>query len=125
MNWQKTPAELVELFDASLPDDPAVQRRKMFGYPAAFVSGNMFAAMHQSDMIVRLPKDQYDELLAIPGAGPFEPMPGRAMTGYAVIPETILGDPRLVRGWLERGFAHAAAMPPKLRKPSARSRRRA
>jgi TfoX/Sxy family transcriptional regulator of competence genes len=122
MKWQKAPPELIEMFDAALPDSPDVQRRQMFGYPAAFVNGNMFAGLHQSQMIVRLPKDQYDELLAVPGAGPFEPMPGRPMRGYAVIPEAMQSDEPVLRAWLERGRAHAASLPPKERKPR-RSRR--
>jgi TfoX/Sxy family transcriptional regulator of competence genes len=117
MEWQKTPPELVELFHAAVPADPFVQRRQMFGFPAAFVNGNLFASMHQADMVVRLPKDQYDELLAIPGAAPFEPMPGRAMTGYAVLPEAIRDDPASARAWLQRAFVNAAAMPAKERKP--------
>ncbi|HTE84526.1 MAG TPA: TfoX/Sxy family protein [Dehalococcoidia bacterium] len=123
MNWEKTPPEMVELFDASLPDDPAVQRRKMFGFPAAFVNGNMFASMHQAQMVVRLPKDQYDVLLAIPGAAPFEPMPGRAMSGYAVLPEAVRDDRTSSRAWLERAFVNAAAMPAKQRKPAAKRKR--
>ena len=34
MAWEKAPRALVELFAESLPDDPRIERRKMFGYPA-------------------------------------------------------------------------------------------
>jgi TfoX/Sxy family transcriptional regulator of competence genes len=123
MEWEKSPPELVELFNATLPDDPAVQRRQMFGYPGAFVNGNMFAGTHKSQLIVRLAKDDYDELLAIPGAGPFEPMPGRRMGGYAAVPESMLGDDRLLRSWLQRAFTNASAMPAKQRKSPVKRRR--
>ena len=41
MAWKKAPAALIDLFGASLPDDPRIERRQMFGYPAAFVNGNL------------------------------------------------------------------------------------
>ncbi len=44
MAWIKAPPEMIELFAASLPLDPATERRTMFGYPCAFVNGNMFCA---------------------------------------------------------------------------------
>ena len=122
MNWKQPSQEMTDLFNSSLPEDPLVQHRKMFGFPAAFVNGNLFASMHQTQMVVRLPKEQYDELLAIPGAAPFEPMPGRAMSGYAVVPDSILEEPDKLREWLERGFKHAMALPAKERKPAKRRR---
>jgi hypothetical protein len=45
MVWQKSPAALIARFDELLPKDPRVARRKMFGYPAAFVNGRMFAGL--------------------------------------------------------------------------------
>jgi TfoX/Sxy family transcriptional regulator of competence genes len=124
MAWQKSPPELIEQFASSLPDDPAVERRQMFGFPVAFANGNMFAGLHESQMFVRLPKEQYDELLAEPGAGPFEIMPGRPMKDYAVLPETIRSDTPGLRAWLARAFAHALSLPPKERKPRPRTRGR-
>ncbi len=39
--WKKSSAKLIAAFDASLPVDPRVERRSMFGYPCAFTGGNM------------------------------------------------------------------------------------
>ena len=64
MKWTKSPPELVELFDEVVPSAPAVQRRQMFGYPAAFVNGNMFAGLHQSNVVLRLPEPQLEEFMA-------------------------------------------------------------
>jgi hypothetical protein len=41
--WKKSPPALVERFEAIVPALSGAERRKMFGYPAAFVGGNMFA----------------------------------------------------------------------------------
>lgn len=122
MPWEKSPAELIERFHAALPEDPRVQRRQMFGYPAAFVGGNHFAGTFQASIVVRLDEAGYRELLALPGAAPFEPMPGRSMRGYAVLPEAVEADPTALSAWLERSFIHAAAMPAKV--PKARTPRK-
>ena len=37
MEWQKSPDDVARAFDAALPDDPRLERRKMFGFPAGFV----------------------------------------------------------------------------------------
>jgi hypothetical protein len=58
----------------------------------------------------------------MPGAEPFEPMPGRVMSGYAVLPEAMLGEPDAVRAWLERAHDYAATLPAKQPKPPRRRR---
>ena len=40
-SFDKSPPELVARFGAVLDDYPEAERKKMFGYPAAFVGGNM------------------------------------------------------------------------------------
>jgi hypothetical protein len=40
--WRKSPDDLIARFHAALPDDPRIECRKMFGYPCAFVGGNLF-----------------------------------------------------------------------------------
>ncbi len=90
MAWTKSPQSLVDLFADALPDDPRIERRKMFGYPAIFVGGNMCAGLFQDRMFARLAPADADALPG--GAQPFEPMPGRAMKGYAHNPDDILAD---------------------------------
>ncbi len=119
MQWTKSPPELVELFDEIAPRAPGVERRKMFGYPAAFVNGNMFAGLHQSDLVLRLPEPQLRQFLTLDGARPFEPMPGRPMKGYAVAPQALLEDKPALAGWLEQSFEAIAALPPKENKAKA------
>jgi TfoX/Sxy family transcriptional regulator of competence genes len=114
-SWSKSPAELQAAFAAALDRFPNAERRKMFGYPAAFANGNMWTGLHQANWVVRLPDAARTELFAIAGARPFEPMPGRPMTGFALLPESILEDPDALYDWLERAYAHALAMPPKER----------
>ena len=117
MAWEKAPAGLAEAFDRALPDDPRIERRKMFGCPCAFVGGNMFAGVHQSDLMVRLPEAGRQEMVDRHGARIFEPMPGRPMREYVVVPDRLRDDEPALRGWVGRAFEHAAALPPKEKKP--------
>jgi TfoX/Sxy family transcriptional regulator of competence genes len=113
--WTKTPEETVVLFNESLPVDDRVERRKMFGYPCAFVNNNLFTGTHQADIIVRLPPDRQAAVIAAGGAG-FEPM-GRRMKEYVTLPTERLGDDAFVAEWIGHAFAYASALPPKVKKP--------
>jgi len=111
--WAKSPPALVDAFAAALPDDPRVERRSMFGYPAAFANGQLFTGLHQSDLMVRLGDTDRAALLALRGAKPFEPMPGRPMREYAVVPAAMHADRRALRGWMKKALGYASALPPK------------
>ena len=116
MKWRKAPGALVETFEAALPDDGSAEPRQMFGYPAAFVNGNMAAGLHQEDLIVRLPEARRAVLLAKPGARIFEPMPGRAMWEYVVVPPPIVAKASALRAWIREAVAYAGTLPGKPKK---------
>jgi TfoX/Sxy family transcriptional regulator of competence genes len=119
MAWEKAPQWLVELFGVSLPDGRGLERRKMFGYPAAFANGHMFAGVFQDVVFARLPPRERAELEAEYGVRHFEVMPGRPMTAYYVFPDAILEDEAEFARLLAAAYAGAAAMPPKEKKPRA------
>jgi hypothetical protein len=52
--WEKSSPELVALFEALAPEEPAISRKKMFGWPCCFVNGNLLAGLHKQSMIFRL-----------------------------------------------------------------------
>jgi hypothetical protein len=111
-SFTKSPPELVDRFGAVLEGYPNAVRKKMFGYPAAFVGGNMATGLFADQWVVRLPDDQIAAAKAA-GAGSFEPMPGKPMKSFVVIPSAEVDDDTALRGWVERGLAHAASMAPK------------
>ncbi|HYV56725.1 MAG TPA: TfoX/Sxy family protein [Candidatus Nitrosopolaris sp.] len=115
MAWKPAPPELVKMFDRVVPANPAIERRKMFGYPAAFTNGNMFAGLHEDRLVLRLGDEAAAEIKRR-GAKDFEPMPGRAMRGWVVVPQEILASAALTEGWITRAYHHAAEMPRKTRK---------
>ncbi len=112
MKWKKSPPALVALFSSVVPGAPAEQR-KMFGYPAAFVNGNLFMALHQDSFILRLSKEQ---TLKLKGAKPFEPMPGRKMKEYIVAPKAVVKDESALREWVGRSLEYVSSLPGKAKK---------
>ncbi len=120
MPWEKPSPELMRKLDdavatAAQASGVPVELKPMFGCPAYFVNGNMVAGVHQSSLMLRLPEDGRAEVLAL-GGGPFEPMPGRPMREYVVLPETVLGDAVATAAWVRRGVEHTASLPPKAKK---------
>jgi hypothetical protein len=112
MAWEKSPQELADRFGRIMDRFPDTERRKMFGYPAAFVGGNMVTGLHQRNWVVRLPADQQAAALS-EGASAFEPMPGRPMKNFLALPAPIIADDEAVAGWVERAIAHGKTLPPK------------
>ena len=84
----------------------------MFGYPSAFVNGNMFAGTFQDSIIVRLAETDRAALLRLKGAAPFEPM-GHPMKEYIVVPAGMVAKPKELGAWIERGHRYALTLPAK------------
>ena len=118
MTWRKPREDLVQLLHDVIPEGQApVDFKPMFGGPCYWSSGNMFAAVHQESLLVRLGEEDRADLLSQPGAHLFEPMEGRPMKEYVVFPGEMLADRDALRGWMARGLAYAASLPPKEKKP--------
>jgi TfoX/Sxy family transcriptional regulator of competence genes len=116
--WRKPREDLVELLHDVIPEgDAPVEFKPMFGGPCYWTGGNMFAAVHQESIFVRLGEDDRAALLAHHGAHLFEPMEGRPMREYVVFPEEMLADPGALRAWMAKGLTYAASLPPKEKKP--------
>lgn len=113
MSFPKPDAESRAFFDSLVPDDPLVQSRPMFGNRAAFVNGNMFLALFGSKVAVRLSDADRAELLKTSGTEIFEPMPGRPMKEYVVLPQAWRKQRSKAEKWVERSFGWASALPPK------------
>ena len=116
MAWTKSPEALQNLFIEALPDNPRIERRRMFGYPSAFVNGNMFAGLFQDQMFARLPPTDRAALERRFGPLPFEPMPGRPMKDYTRLPDEVVADEGEVAAWLAKSLAWSAALPAKVKK---------
>ena len=131
--FEKSPPELVERFDAAAERFPEAVRRKMFGYPALFVGGNLVTGLFARSWMIRLGDDDRTALLALPGAGPFEPMPGKPMKGYATLPTDVVDDDGKLDDWIRArhrprqdaaGQIARAGRSPEMSRLTARSRAR-
>ena len=119
MKLAKSPAWLVELFDALQPEVGG-DRKQMFGYPCAFEGGNLFTGLFADTLFVRLGEADRERLLRTKGAARFEPMKGRPMREYVVLPPSMLEDEEAVKSWMRLGLDHARSLPPKGAKASKR-----
>lgn len=119
MAWSKPPQALIDLFSESLPDDPGVQRRKMFGMPCAFVNGVMFAGILQDSMFARLPPGLAEAFERDYAAEILEPIAGRPMKAFRVLPDDVVADEHRLAEVLTTAFRHTALLPPRVRKPGA------
>ena len=120
MEFRKSPQELLDAFEAAMPGPPAV-KRPMFGYPAGFINGNMFIGVFADKMFVRLPEDSRAELMGI-GGTTFEPMPGRQMRDYVVIPQTIVAKPAELKAWAGEALRYGSSLPTKKKKQAKASK---
>jgi TfoX/Sxy family transcriptional regulator of competence genes len=84
----------------------------------------MFAGLFRDRVILRLSPEDREELGKMPGAAPFEPMPGRRMREYMVAPASVVDSGPQLRAWLHRARTFAATLPPKDRKKPAKKPRR-
>jgi TfoX/Sxy family transcriptional regulator of competence genes len=82
MEWKKAPEELVE-FIAEKMKDKKCDYRKMFGYPAYFINGNMFVGVFGDKLFLRLSESDIVKITeTCKDISAFEPMHGRPMKGY-------------------------------------------
>lgn len=122
MAWQKPTPALVERFTACLPEDQGVERRKMFGYPCAFVNGNMFAGLHEQNLVLRLDQVGREHVIANHRAQPFVVM-GKTMREYVVIGHAQARPASEVSALIAAALAYARTLPAKQpKRPPARKR---
>lgn len=117
MGQMPKPAEAAKTaFVELVPPHAGVSTRPMFGNQAAFVNGNMFAGLFGDRLFVRL-SDTDRTTLMQEGGFDFEPMPGRAMKGYTVLPDGWIADTEGSARWVEAAFRFTVALPVKEKKP--------
>jgi TfoX/Sxy family transcriptional regulator of competence genes len=117
--WRKPDEDLVRVLDETISDlefDQPVDFRPMFGCPAYFTGGYLFAGVWQETVMLRLDEDGRAQVLAA-GGRPFEPAPGRRMKEYVALPPALVADRDAARDWVGKAAEYAASLPPKEKKP--------
>jgi TfoX/Sxy family transcriptional regulator of competence genes len=87
-----------------------VSERKMFGGLAFLLRGRMFCGVIGRELVVRVGKDQYDEVLRARHVRPMD-FTGRPMKGYVYVGASGLRSAPALAGWVERGIGIAAELP--------------
>ncbi|HNM78130.1 MAG TPA: TfoX/Sxy family protein [Tepidiformaceae bacterium] len=118
MALSKVAEAVREMFEAVAPGGPEGEERKMFGYPACFVHGNMFMGLHESGFVFKLPPDAREAALAA-GALPFAPLAGRVMKSFVVWDAATLPAEPELRRWVAAAYGYVASLPPKPARPRA------
>jgi TfoX/Sxy family transcriptional regulator of competence genes len=88
----------------------------MFGQVAGFVNGQMTGGTFGSQVNLRLSEADVAEFVTQYQARIFEPMEGRPMKEYVVVPASLRADPELMATWFERSVGYTAGLPPKKKK---------
>lgn len=112
--FTKSSPEIVERFSAAIVrlGAPDVTLRKMFGYPCAWIGGNMTTGLFGDEWWVRVDEPDRDQVLAL-GGHPFAPMPGKAMGRYVVLPDAVVADDPQLDAWLQKAVEFTRTVPPK------------
>ena len=113
MEWKRSSPEVLAAFDSLVPGSEGVERRKMFGYPCAFLNGNMFMGVFQEQIFIRLSAEDRDAFLDLDGARGFEPVEGRIMREYVIVPDWMMERGDELRGWIERSEDYVSSLPSK------------
>jgi len=113
MPWKKASKELSEFLDGALSSFNC-KKKLMFGSPAYFVNSNMFTGVFQDDIFIRLSEKDRSEITGLNDeVVPFEPMEGRIMKEYVVLPESLYSHREEFEKWLSHSYQYASGLPPK------------
>src|SRR2546421_6773157 len=112
MTMPKPSDQAKAAFQKLVPPDSAVTTRPMFGNLSAFVNGNMFCGLFGEALFVRV-SDEDQATIRKQGGRPFEPMPGRAMTGYVVLPAGWQKKTDGTRDWIVAALQWSKKLPSK------------
>lgn len=114
MSWAPADPDLAARFDRALPDDPRVVRKRMFGFPSAFVGGHYVAGLHEARLLLRLPGGARSRFPELADAEPFVVPGGKApVRDWCVVPPRVAADAAALAALLRGAVEVASALPPK------------
>jgi hypothetical protein len=96
----------------ALADIPRLEEKTMFGGVGFLLGGNMACGVNQSDLIVRVGPEGYDQALSEPHTKEFD-MTGRPMRGWIVVQPAGYESDEDLESWIMRGVGFARSLPPK------------
>lgn len=91
-----------KILDTLLLSIPGVTVGMMFGYPAYYVDGKMFACLYGEGVGIKVPEDVANALLGRNEVVPFQPMGRSRMREWVQINRPVSADYRLDREAFQR-----------------------
>jgi TfoX/Sxy family transcriptional regulator of competence genes len=110
MTINKPSQRLTGIFDQAVLPYPFVQKKLMFGCPAAFVNGNMACGIYEDKFFLRLKEADRREFATVERSQQFAPM-GRIMKEYMVFPAWMLDEPDTLDIWLQKCLSFTRSLP--------------
>ena len=111
-------AAAVTAYETALPDDPRVERKRMFGTPCAFVNRQMFFGTFEDTLVARIGPARAGALAGQPGMRVFSPSEGKVWDDYLQLDAGV--DPGLLAELATEALVWAAALPRKVKPPRQR-----
>ena len=116
MEWKKAPEDLVQFVTEKMKGINC-DYRKMFGYPAYYINGNMFTGVLGDKIFLRLSHLDIEKISRGPrDISPFEPMKGRPMKSYVFLPKSVSSDQAFFDERLNKSVIYVSSLPPKKKK---------
>ena len=109
------PAQIVTLFHQNVDGLPNVELRKMFGYPCAFINGQMLTGVFANHIMLRLSEEDRTRIIQTKRARQFEPTPGRPIREYVELSEEVIRSKTEFNEWLIKGVEYVNSLPPKIK----------
>lgn len=103
--------QLAERIHSILKNENPAEKR-MFGGIGYLINGNMACGVLGENLIVRVGKDHYAELINHPSVKPFD-LTGKAMNGWLEVLPSGTRDELELSKWIQLGVVYARTLPPK------------
>jgi hypothetical protein len=103
---------LAQRLRGELADRDGLKEKKMFGGLAFLVHGNMCVGVMGDDVIARVAPARFDEVVARPGARPFD-RGGRSMAGWVLVDGARITDPDTLSAWIGEADRFVQTLPRK------------
>ncbi|MHB8086650.1 MAG: TfoX/Sxy family protein [Anaerolineaceae bacterium] len=104
-------AKLANRVYLTLKNEDIVEK-KMFGGIGFLLNGNMVCGVHEDNLIVRVGKERYAEILVMPHVKPFD-LTGTALTGWVEVTPAGTRIDQELADWVRLGVEFVQGLPPK------------
>jgi TfoX/Sxy family transcriptional regulator of competence genes len=105
--------KLADRVRESLGARRGVDEIKMFGGLCFTLNGNMACGVMRDGLLVRVPQEDFEQLLKQPGAHTMDMMAGRTPKGFIVVDAAVVSTKPKLQKWVARGVEVAESLPPK------------